>query len=331
MDGKVYLVGCGLGEKHLTLQALKAIRDSEVILYDRLLDKRILEKAECKKIPLGKKMREPMPHEGWGKKGKGKNQERINKLLLKYANEGKTVAVLKVGDIFHFSRGFDAYRFLRSNGVEVEVVPGVSTHQVLSELGIPLTYRDGSSSVSLINANWISESKECGGLDADTLVFYMPVGNLENIVGKVRRRKRKVYCMLVENAGKEDYRVISGGLGDIVRLAGEALVEPPAIFVVSPYERKPYCKRITAFYMKGDGCAREIDGIPVEGYPLDSSRSLSRVIKEAETLYVKSPQALDRLCKTAPVKLLNSKTILVGGAATAASSKKAGLHVDFMI
>ncbi|MFZ2456064.1 MAG: uroporphyrinogen-III C-methyltransferase [Candidatus Altiarchaeia archaeon] len=222
MEGRVYLIGCGLKKEHLTMEAEDAIKECDTVLYDRLMDNSILELFPGEKIYVGKE------------KGESLKQDAINKLLLSKAKEGKTVGRLKAGDPFLFARGFEELSFLKENGIGVKVFPGLSAFSILSALNIPLTHRKYSSSVSLITG---SKAKAGGsnylGLDADTLVFYMPVSNLEKIVEKVLEKKdRKTRCLIVENACREDYWMIDGSLENIVDLAREAVIEPPSLLVI---------------------------------------------------------------------------------------------------
>lgn len=222
MEGRVYLIGCGLKKEHLTEEAADAIKECDTVLYDRLMDKSILDLFAGEKIYVGKEQ------------GESLKQDAINKLLLSKAKEGKTVGRLKAGDPFLFARGFEESSFLNRNGIGVKVFPGLSAFSILSALNIPLTHRKYSSSVSLITG---SKAKGGGlnyvGLDADTLVFYMPVSNLEKIVEKVSGKKdKKTRCLIVENAYRDDYRMIDGSLENIVDLAREAVIEPPSLLVI---------------------------------------------------------------------------------------------------
>jgi len=135
MESKIYLIGCGLVKEHLTIEAVNAIKQVEVILYDRLIDKDILGiNKKARKIYVGKKP------------GESDKQKEINKLFLKY--KGKKIARLHCGDSFVFGRGYEEYLFLRDKGIDVKVIPGISAFQVLERLGVPITYRKTAPMIS---------------------------------------------------------------------------------------------------------------------------------------------------------------------------------------
>ncbi len=219
LEGEVYLIGCGISKEHLTKEAELAIKNSDVLLYDRLIDRKILDLGNAKKIYVGKG------------RGDGKSQEEINKLMHSLAKKGKTVARLKTGDSLLFSRGFEEYKYLTKRGIDVRIIPGLSVFSILTKLGVPLTHRKYSSSVALITGTKADGS--IGTADADTLIYYMAVGNLEKIVKNLlRKRNPETRCLIVENAFREDYRIIDGDIENILHIAEECEISPPAIFVV---------------------------------------------------------------------------------------------------
>lgn len=287
MEGQIFLIGCGIKKGHMTLEGMKALRESDILLYDRLIDKEIIGKLDGKKIYAGKEV------------GESSRQDAINKMLYKYAKQGKTVARLKGGDSFLFSRGFEEYEYLKSRGINVKVIPGISAHHFLGELGIPLTQRMLSSAVSLITGSKADGSSlNYTGLDADTLVFYMPVGNLGKIVDAVKKKKRgkkNIRCFLVENAFKEDYRVIGGSLDTIVELAREAKVSTPALFVVSPCRRRIYAKKILTFRQEGKEAEtiEKLSGFEVMNYPLYEIKHRKVKSPDAKVYAFTSPNAVE--------------------------------------
>ena len=138
-QGKVYLVGAGPGDPGLiTVRGLQCLREAEVVLYDRLVDQRLLGEAshEAELMDVGKARgahREP--------------QEGINRLLVEKASEGKRVVRLKGGDPFIFGRGGEEAEALARAGVPFEIVPGItSAIAAPAYAGIPLTHRRVSSS-----------------------------------------------------------------------------------------------------------------------------------------------------------------------------------------
>lgn len=116
-SGSVTLVGAGCGAYDLiTLRGLQAVRNSEVLIYDDLMDERLLDHASesCEKIYVGKRMG-----------SHSKKQEEINALLVEKAKEGKRVVHLKGGDPFIFGRGGEEILALKQEGIEVHEIPGI--------------------------------------------------------------------------------------------------------------------------------------------------------------------------------------------------------------
>ncbi|MDE7248650.1 MAG: uroporphyrinogen-III C-methyltransferase, partial [Lachnospiraceae bacterium] len=132
--GKVILTGAGCGAYDLiTVRGMNAVRDAQVLVYDDLIDERLLSHAgeSCEKIYVGKRSgKHSMP------------QEEINALLIAKAKEGKLVVRLKGGDPFVFGRGGEEILALRQAGIEVEEIPGISSAvAVPSASGITVTHR----------------------------------------------------------------------------------------------------------------------------------------------------------------------------------------------
>jgi uroporphyrinogen III methyltransferase/synthase len=239
MENKVYLVGCGLRKEHLTIEALNAISEADIILYDRLIDKNILKiNKKAKKIYVGKKP------------GESKKQNNINQLFLKYKN--KIITRLHAGDPFIFGRGYEEYLFLKNKKIKVEIIPGISTFQVLEKLKIPITYRKTSSSVALITGSRADKTANYTGICADTLIFYMPMLNLKNIIKRLKHKGKHLNSdfILIENAFKENYRIINGNIDNILELAREAQVEAPSLLVIGKIKRKLQRNNILLFRQK---------------------------------------------------------------------------------
>lgn len=146
MIGKVYLVGAGPGDPGLmTVRGLELLRSADVVMYDALANPELLE--ECRKdaelIDAGKRGGDHHLR-----------QWETNKLLVRYAEEGRLIIRLKGGDPFLFGRGAEEAEELRKAGLEVHVVPGVSSSISVPELaGIPVTHRDHASSVTFVTGH----------------------------------------------------------------------------------------------------------------------------------------------------------------------------------
>ena len=144
LNSKITLVGAGPGDPELiTLKGLRTLANADVVLYDALVRKELLEFApKAVKVYVGKRL------------GKGENsQESINKLIVRYASKYTNVVRLKGGDSFVFGRGYEELQYARSFGFETEVIPGISSSLSVPALaGIPVTHRGLSKSFHVITA-----------------------------------------------------------------------------------------------------------------------------------------------------------------------------------
>ncbi|TMB98462.1 MAG: uroporphyrinogen-III C-methyltransferase, partial [Chloroflexi bacterium] len=193
MPPAVALVGAGPGDPGLiTVAGLERIREADVVVYDRLVNERLLRDArpEAERIYMGK-----VAGEG------AHDQEAINRLLIEKAREGKRVVRLKGGDPFVFGRGGEEAVALREAGIDFEVVPGVtSAVAVPAYAGIPVTHRGLASSFAVVTGHEAEPSPpaplscagEGGNIDwgkvataGDTLVFLMGMKTLPEIVDKL--------------------------------------------------------------------------------------------------------------------------------------------------
>ncbi|MFA4934808.1 MAG: uroporphyrinogen-III C-methyltransferase [Candidatus Methanoperedens sp.] len=233
MTGKVYLVGSGPGDPELlTIKAKRLIESAEVVLYDQLPGEAILnmlpESAE--KIDVGK-------YAGNHKL----SQWQINELLVKRAKEGMLVVRLKGGDPYLFGRGGEEAQALVKEGVEVEVVPGItSAIAVPAYAGIPITHRDYASMVTFITGHE-DPDKEDSALDWEllarfqgTLVILMGVSMLPRNVKELVKHGKSIDTpvAVIERGTRPDQRVTIGTLADIVGLCKQRKVKAPAITVI---------------------------------------------------------------------------------------------------
>lgn len=233
MSGKVYLVGSGPGDPELlTIKARRLIESAEVILFDQLPGKAILDMLpqSAEKIDVGK-------YAGNHKL----SQWQINELLVKRAKEGKVVVRLKGGDPYLFGRGGEEAEVLVNDGIEVEVVPGItSAIAVPAYAGIPITHRDYASMVTFITGHE-DPTKEDTALDWEllarfegTLVILMGVSMLERNVKELLKHGKSVDTpvAVIERGTRPDQRVTVGTLADIVSLCKKRNVGAPAITVI---------------------------------------------------------------------------------------------------
>jgi len=231
--GKVYLVGAGTGDPGLiTVKGLDCLKKAGVIVYDRLLDERLLEVASpaVELIYVGKKAGEHT-----------KPQYEINRLLVTKAKEGKTVVRLKGGDPFVLGRGGEEAEVLVQSGVSFEVIPGItSAVAVPAYAGIPVTHRGLASSFAVItghedpgkDSSRINWEKLATGVD--TLIFLMGMKNLPVIVARLMEHGRppKTPVAIIKEGTRPEQITVVGSLEDIVVKAKEYRLTAPVVIVV---------------------------------------------------------------------------------------------------
>jgi len=146
MNGIVYLVGAGPGDpKLITVAGLEALRTADVVVYDSLAGKELLLEAreDAELIDVGKR----------GGHHKVKQSE-INHIIADKAKGGLMVVRLKGGDPFMFGRGGEEAEVLRASGVDVKIIPGVTSAIAAPALaGIPVTHRDHASFVTFVTGH----------------------------------------------------------------------------------------------------------------------------------------------------------------------------------
>lgn len=228
--GKVVLVGAGPGDPDLlTVRAVHHIANGDVIVYDRLIQQRVLALAKptAEKIYMGK----PQGHHVL--------QDEIHTLLVEKAREGKNVVRLKGGDPFLFGRGGEEAEYLAEHGIPFEVVPGVSSCLAAPLIaGIAVTHRAASSSVAIVtghNATGNDDRVNWQALAAiDTLVFLMGVHNVQTIAHNLIAAgcARNTPAAIIQMATWDSERVVTGTLEDIAAIARHEGIDPPATLVV---------------------------------------------------------------------------------------------------
>ncbi|MDD4620027.1 MAG: uroporphyrinogen-III C-methyltransferase [Methanosarcina sp.] len=231
--GKVYLVGSGPGDPELlTLKARRLIDSAEVIIYDQLPGKAILDSmpASTEKIDVGKCAGNHTM-----------NQTEINKVLVQKAKEGKMVVRLKGGDPYVFGRGGEEAEVLVAEGIEFEVVPGItSAISVPAYAGIPVTHRESTSMVTFITGHE-DPTKPESWLDWETLakfggtiVILMGVKMLSRNVEELMKHGKDpdTPVAIIERGTRADQRVTVGTLANIAELAKARKVKAPAITVI---------------------------------------------------------------------------------------------------
>ncbi|MCX3067439.1 MAG: uroporphyrinogen-III C-methyltransferase [Cetobacterium sp.] len=229
--GKVYIIGAGCGNIDLlTLKGKRCIEEADCVVYDRLIDPKVLKlaKENAEMIYLGK-----------GNTEGGVIQDEINKTLAKKALEGKVVARVKGGDPFVFGRGGEEIEEIVKYSIPFEIIPGISSSIAVPEYaGIPVTHRGLARSFHVFtghtmeNGEW-HDFSTIAKLDG-TLVFLMGIKNLDLITGDLIKNGKnpKTPVAVIEKGTSENQRVTVGTLEDIVERAKSEKIVPPAITII---------------------------------------------------------------------------------------------------
>ena len=235
--GRVYLVGAGPGDPELlTLRAARLIGEAALIVHDGLVDPAILSMARSDARLIGvakRRSRHTLP------------QEEINALLVREALAGNDVVRLKGGDPFVFGRGGEELEACRAAGIEVEVVPGISSALgAAAAAQIPLTHRRSASIVSFV-------AGQCKGLTEQdwaglagkgrTLVIFMGVATAPQIAEKLMADglAPDVPVAVIENAARPQMRVLRGVLAALPGLVEREQVKSPALIVIGDVAAEP--------------------------------------------------------------------------------------------
>ncbi len=227
----VYLVGAGPGDPELiTVKGYKLLKSCGAVIYDNLASKELLELtgSDCERIYVGKA---PNVH--------SVPQDIINEITAEAAIKYATVVRLKGGDPFVFGRGGEEMMYLRSKGIECEVVSGVtSAVAVPAAAGIPVTHRAVSRSFHVFTGHTAD-----GGTDMDygvmaklsgTIVILMGIKHMKEIVdGFIAAGKEEDTPAAVISEGTTDrQRIVKGNLKNICKIADNNEISSPAVIVI---------------------------------------------------------------------------------------------------
>lgn len=226
MSGKVYLVGSGVENiNYLTLRAYSLISEAEVLIYDSLIDEKLLYLVPetCLKINVGKRAGQPSTQ-----------QSKINSLLINYCLQGKQVVRLKSGDPLIFGRANEEIKALQKANCNYELVPGISSALAAPLLvGIPLTDKEISRCFTILTGhqpdllNWKALAK------IDTLVILMGTKNLDKIVKNLIINGRPIDepIAIIQNSGSEEEKVWIGTLKTIIEQVSGLFLSPAVIII----------------------------------------------------------------------------------------------------
>ncbi|KAA2317387.1 uroporphyrinogen-III C-methyltransferase [Pseudooceanicola sediminis] len=230
--GWVWLCGAGPGDPGLlTLHALNALRQADVVIYDALVQSAILDWApQAEHVYAGKRGGKPSAR-----------QRDISLRLVDLAREGKRVLRLKGGDPFVFGRGGEEAQTLIQHGVNVRIIPGISAGiGGLAYAGIPVTHRDVNQSVTFVTGH--DQSGEAPGSlnwraiaeGAQVLVIYMGMKHARRIADALMQAGRPADepAAVVCNATTPEQQVLETTLGRLADDIDASEMQPPAILCI---------------------------------------------------------------------------------------------------
>ncbi len=226
---KITLVGAGPGDPDLlTIKGQKALQQANVILYDALVNEKLLDLAPAaKKIFVGKR-----------RGVKAYSQDQINRLMVQEAFENGHVVRLKGGDSFVFGRGYEELEYAHLLGIPVQVVPGISSSVSVPALaGIPVTHRGASNgfyvlTAVLSNGELNPEIRQAAQTNA-TVVILMGLNKLADIAAIFSEAGKKTEAVaVISNGTLPNQRTVVGNIGNIVYRAGYENIPAPAVIVI---------------------------------------------------------------------------------------------------
>lgn len=355
--GKVFLVGAGPGDIGLlTIKGLRSLRRADVIVYDYHVNGQVLNyvSSGAEFIYAGKRGGH---HE--------KSQDDINRILVEKAREGKVVCRLKGGDPFVFGRGGEEAEVLSREGIEFEVVPGVTSVVAAPACaGIPLTHRDYSSSFSVVTGNEaVTKNGSAISWPAlaasnETLVFLMAVKNIAAITGRLVEagKPADTPVAVIRWGARPDQETVVATLATIAEAVERKGIRPPAVMVVGNvvelrkrlawYEKKPLfghrvliTREYSAEYEPLEDLGAEIFEFPtVRIDPPESFEDLDKAIAQVSTydwLVFTSGNGLRSfmaryLEKGLDIRDLKGVRLCAIGARTASAVRAYGMNLDLV-
>jgi uroporphyrin-III C-methyltransferase len=226
---QLIVLGAGPGDPELiTMKGYKILQQADVILYDNLANQQLLDlaKESCDKIYVGKQ-----PY------GEYTPQEKIHELIKHFAFTKGKVVRLKGGDPFIFGRGFEEILFARSEGIETQFIPGITTMQTAGLYDIPLTHRAISEGIWIVTG-----TKKDGTLSADlrlamqsnaTVVVYMGMKQLPVIAQTyIDEGRGETPAAIIQHASLPQHKWVKGPIKEISLLAEQQQLTYPSIIII---------------------------------------------------------------------------------------------------
>jgi len=229
--GEVYLVGAGPGDPDLlTFKALRLMQQADVVLYDRLVSKGVMDlvRRDAELIYVGKKGG-----------SESTRQIDINERLVELAKSGKRVCRLKGGDPFIFGRGGEEIETLSDNGIPFQVVPGITAASgCASYAGIPLTHRDFSQSCRFVTAHLKDGTSNLPWgefvVEQQTVVFYMALTSANHICQQLMANgmREDMPVALIERGTTPEQKVYTTSLSKLPDLINNQEIHAPSLLIV---------------------------------------------------------------------------------------------------
>ena len=233
MTGKVYLVGAGPGDpKLITLRAVELIKNADVVLYDRLVSKKILAMIPKRAVSIyvGRAVGDDTTH-----------QDNTNELMVKYALLKKSVVRLKGGDPIIFGRGGEEAEVLKSFNVKYEIIPGITSGiGSATYAGIPLTHRQFASSVVFVTGHEDPEKKnevvkwKKLAKSVDTIVIMMGLSRINVISKKLIEggMDKNMPVAVIQDGTTSKQKIVKGTISNISNKIKRNKIKPPTNIII---------------------------------------------------------------------------------------------------
>ena len=233
MTGKVFLVGAGPGDPSLiTLRAVELIKKADVVLYDRLVSKKIIsmipKKAES--IYVGRAVGDDYKH-----------QDDTNELMVMYAKIKRNIVRLKGGDPMIFGRGGEEAEYLKKHNISFEIIPGITSGiGSATYAGIPLTHRKFASSVVFVTGHEdLEKNKEAVrwkklAKSTDTIVVMMGLSRIGIISKQLLSggMDKKTPVAVIQDGTTSKQKMITGTISNIAQKIKQSKIRPPSIIII---------------------------------------------------------------------------------------------------
>lgn len=226
---ELFVLGAGPGDPDLiTVKGYKILQEADVILYDNLANKDLLNiaKTSCEKIYVGKQ-----PY------GTYTPQDDIHKMIKHFAFAKGRVVRLKGGDPFIFGRGFEEIIYARVNGIKTHFIPGITSMQASGLEDIPLTHRAISEGIWLITGtkkdNALSSDLKLAMQSNATVVIYMGMKQIAAIADTyIQEQKGSIPAAIIQHASLPQQKSVTGSVKDLPEMAAKHHLTYPAIIII---------------------------------------------------------------------------------------------------